>query len=161
VGISRYAEITAYGSYTLYQGACTACSGNSIAAGLGLTYHLVQASAMDPWARFSMGYRTSDFEFPADASEARELAPGRYHGIDIARFTMGASFAPVAGFSVGPSIMIGVGTFVSGPEELRPTRAYGLFQLGLTLELDPVMWTEETPASGATASAVRLGPISQ
>jgi hypothetical protein len=157
VGLSRYAEIDATGSYSLMKGDCTTCSASTIAASLGLSYHLVQGASLDPWVRFGVGYRTSDFAYEdTDRSKFKDLPAGRYHGVDIARFTLGATYFPVQGFGFGPYLVAGIGTMVAGPEPLDGRRAYGFFGLGVRIEIDPFSWastarTTPTPAPATAA----------
>lgn len=164
IGLSRYAELDVSGSYSLMKGECATCSASTIAASLGLDYHLLQGAALDPWIRFGVGYRTNEFSYAAtDQTRFRDFPAGRYHGIDIARFTLGATYFPVQGFGFGPYLTTGIGTMVAGPEALDGRRPYGFFGLGLRIEIDPFSWastarTTPTPAP-ATAGASSAFPV--
>ncbi len=152
LGLSRYAELDLSGSYSLFHGTCETCSASSVAASLGLSYHLVQGASLDPWVRFGMGYRTTELAYePTEAGRFRNLPDGRYHGLDIARFTLGATYFPVQGFGFGPVLTLGVGTFLSGPEPLDGRRAYGFFQLGARFEIDPMSWVGGSSSPANTA----------
>lgn len=164
VGISRYAEIDATGAFTLLSGRCDSCSATSVAASLGLVYHLAQGTSLDPFIRFGMGYRTLEVDYdPVEAGRFRNLPAGRYHGLDAAKVTLGASYLPVRGFGVGPWLSFGVGTMLAGPEPIDGRRAYGLFQLGIRLEIDPVGWASPSSparAAGGPATSFPAGPPS-
>jgi hypothetical protein len=159
VGLSRHAEIDVSGTYALMQsgGRCPLCSGDHAAANLGFTYHLAEGVALDPWARLGAGYRTADYENAAGGPAA--LVSGRYHGIDFADLSLGATFFPTPSFGLGPFLAADVGTYVSRPAASNGAtggpRAYAFFQLGFQLELDPARWIKKSAPAAKTASSLR------
>lgn len=157
LGVSRYAELDVTGAYSLFHGSCDSCGASSVAASLGLSYHLLQGASLDPWIRFGVGYRTTELTYAAtEAGRFRNLPDGRYHGLDIAKITLGATYFPVQGFGFGPWLSLGVGTFLAGPEPLDGRRAYGFFQLGARFEIDPMSWVGGSSPPATTAR--RSGP---
>lgn len=149
IGLSRYAELDARGGWGLMTGPgdCASCASDVAMANLGITYHLAQGAAFDAWIRYGVGYRSFSIEHSEDESpRVLNVVNGRYHGIDIAALTLGAEFFPVRGFGFGPWFEADLGTFAAWPDEsARGTRIYGFFQIGLNIEVDPVMWF--TPAN--------------
>ena len=63
IGITRHAVIEAVGQYTRFgaPSACPECSGSSIDLGLGVSYHLAQGVAIDPWISYGVGLRFATF----------------------------------------------------------------------------------------------------
>lgn len=154
VGLSRHLELDGAGVYGLYQGACPSCSFGTVAASLGLTYHLVQGSALDPWIRLGVGYRNAAIGYDVeDAGRFRFTPAGDYHGVDAAKLSMGATFYPIASLGLGPFLGADVGAFAAGPTPAGlGARAYGFFQVGLRVELDPAKWFDSPGQASGQAS---------
>jgi len=165
VGLSRHAEINVAGTYAFMQSAghCPSCTGDHAAVNLGFTYHLVEGASIDPWARLGMGYRTGDYEASqrAGTTSGAPLAflPGRFHGVDFADISLGATFFPTPSFGLGPFLAANVGTYVVRPApagiDSGAARAYAFFQIGAQIEFDPVRLAEKHPA--ATAPKRKVG----
>ncbi len=142
VGLSRHAEIDIAGNYAFMEsaGRCPTCTGNAGAIGLGFLYHLAEGTALDPYARLGVAYRTASYASGVGAPAS--LVPGRFHGIDFMDLRLGATFFPVPSFGLGPFLAANVGTYVARPAASDGSsgagRAYAFFQLGLSFELDPV-----------------------
>lgn len=154
VGLSRHAVLDLSASYALFGAAerCEGCSASSFSGSLGLSFHLTQGAAIDPWMRFGAGFRAAELD-TSSATTERLAGSGSYLGIDIAQLAFGASFAPVAGVAFGPFLGLDLGTFLERPNRLSPAgealgtsaSTYALVQLGLRFELDPVRWYGTNP----------------
>jgi hypothetical protein len=136
-GLSRSTSFELQGAYGRFFGAsaCPGCSGDTIAAGLGFTYHLAQGIAMDPWGSFGVGYRTSLITVPADTTGLP--GSGRYHGFDFARVALGGDFYPHPVLGIGPYIEAAFGSYRIRPVENTPS-VYAFVQVGLRVVLDPL-----------------------
>lgn len=149
VGLSRYVSLDASGGYARYGEAdrCIGCTASAIDAGLGLTYHLAQGFALDPWIAYGVGYRTAAFEVPAALALPRlgSVTSARYHGLDVARIGLGADFLPVPGFGFGPFAELDLGTFLRRPGANAGSSTYGSFQLGLRIAFDPAALLRGAP----------------
>ncbi len=163
VGISRYAELDLLATYALMQsaggqggGRCVGCSGDHASLSLGLTYHLVQGVALDPWMRFGTGYRTANYQGTSKSPQLDYFAPGRVHGWDVAQLSLGAMFFPVSSFGFGPFAEADIGTYLNRPvigNDPGSPRPYAFFQLGLEVEIDPVRWVKPNPPPAKNAGA--------
>jgi len=149
VGLGRHATLQIFGDRTLFfsPSACSRdCGGRAYSAGLGLTYHLAQGLAFDPWASFGVAYRDSLFEVVNPANPDGKRIVQRYRGVDFARIGLGGDFYPTPFFGLGPWIELDLGTNASWPKPLLPLpddvkntpRIYGLFQVGVRIAFDPM-----------------------
>lgn len=148
VGVGRHVSLHALGDWTklLPPGTCeSGCSGTSYSFGLGLTYHLAQGIAFDPWASYGIAYRASSFTI-ADPRAPLQRIQQAYQGIDIARIALGGEFYPAPFFGFGPFLQLDLGTNFRRPTPLVPlptdvtdsARAYALFQVGVRISFDPM-----------------------
>lgn len=167
VGISRHAELDVMGGYALMQraggqggGQCVGCKGDHASVSLGLTYHLAQGVALDPWMRFGTGYRTASYA-GTSPQLVNHLVAGRFHGWDVAQISLGATFYPVSSFGLGPFFETDLGSYLNRPAAngyAGGARVYAFFQLGLRLELDPVRWVSKPAPTPAKRSIAQLPP---
>ncbi|WP_437282704.1 hypothetical protein WME90_19630 [Sorangium sp. So ce375] len=154
IGLSRVTVLEASGSYTLLSAAsgCSDCSGRSLDLGLGFVYHVAQGLAFDPWVSYGVGYRRAAFTW----SEAPAAGPTGtdhvFHGLDFARVALGGDFYPVSTLGVGVFAELDAGTYLSRPGEGSDPTAYGFFQFGVRLALDPLPRGTRTPAASAGTS---------
>jgi hypothetical protein len=134
-----------------------------LVGGLGATYHLAQGVALDAWGRLGFGVRVLDVlgagskEIPIGEELSGRTATanldGTYVGFDLAQLRVGAQFAPVRGFLVGPWLGADIGVVVSQPDPiLAGFPAYAHVGGGLSFELAPGSWGGEPP-SARTAQA--------
>jgi hypothetical protein len=148
--------LEAAGSFGLLGAAseCESCGGNALTAGLAVRAHLVEGAALDPWMRFGMGYRRLSVNRSNDEVAAvLSVAPGEYHGLDLARLAIGADFAPVRGFAFGPYLAVDLGTNVAFPAgAIAESNPYAYFSVGLSLSLDPVALASPPAPPNRTAS---------
>src|SRR5262249_36601916 len=137
------------------------CYGWSYSLGLGLTYHLAQGLAIDPWGSFGIAYRKSIFYAvePAQVTvdghpcQPNQLCPLGYAGIDVARIAFGGDFYPLPWLGFGPFVEVDAGTNLHRAIPLDTTgkplmplpfnvtdgpRAYAYFQIGFRIALDPM-----------------------
>jgi hypothetical protein len=158
IGLSPNLELDADGAYGLLAGAadCDSCQGSLLVAGLGMRAHLVEGAALDPWIRFGMAYRRLTFERGADeVANVLTIAPGDYHGVDLAQISLGADFAPVRGFGFGPFFEVDLGTNVAWPGSAGGTNPYAYFALGINITIDPIAMASPSSAPApATAAEV-------
>jgi hypothetical protein len=172
VGIGRYGTLQALGDVTTFTspGGC-ACTGRSWSLGLGVTYHIAQGLAFDPWGSFGMAYRSSIFQVQAPGSVLMPGNPGlvsqSYQGFDIARIAFGGDWYPASWFGFGPFIEVDAGTNLHRPAPLEPLppgevegpRPYAFFQIGIRIAFDPMRRPAPRPAASQTASApLQLAP---
>ncbi len=168
VGLSRHAVLDLSASYALFGGAerCVDCTAESFSASLGLSYHLAQGVAIDPWIRLGSGFRSAELD-SSSATSSSVAGSGSYLGLDVVQLAFGASFAPVAGVGFGPFIGLDLGTFLERPgrvsaagEIVGTTGAtYALFQLGMRFELDPRRWFGgDAPDADRSARSVAAAP---
>lgn len=161
VGITRHAVLEAMGQYTKFgaPSACTDCSGSSIELGLGLSYHLAQGVAIDPWISYGLGLRFATFH--AQPTSATGGPTGNapvdqgFRGLDVARIALGADFYPVPALGLGPYLEADVGTAFSRHDPNLGPAVYGFFQLGLRIAFDPFQRTLSAPQAPPKASARR------
>ncbi|WP_437820621.1 hypothetical protein [Sorangium sp. So ce1078] len=154
IGLSRVTVLEASGSYALLSAAdgCDGCSGRSLDLGLGFVYHLAQGIAFDPWISYGVGYRRSVLTWAEDSAAGQTASDHVFHGLDVARIALGGDFYPVSSFGIGVFAEFDAGTYLSRPGEGSDATAYGFFQFGLRLALDPVPRGARTPAVSAGAS---------
>ncbi len=161
LGITRGAELSLAGGFAVLGGParCDPCGGNTARVGLGFAYHLAQGIAIDPWARWGVGFRTTEVVGDGATSRvARELVPGRYHGIDFTQLTLGTMWSPAASFGFGPYVEMDLGTYASRPDGAETASIYAFFTAGLALQLAPGRSAFDVRSSVDTvAAAARSG----
>ncbi|WP_437594028.1 hypothetical protein [Sorangium sp. So ce1000] len=151
IGLSRVTVLEASGSYALLSAAdgCSDCSGRSLDLGLGFVYHVAQGFAFDPWISYGVGYRRAVFTWPEAAAAGSPGTDHVFHGLDVARIALGGDFYPVSTLGVGVFAELDAGTYLSRPGEDEGPAAYGFFQFGVRLALDPLPRGTRTPAASA------------
>ncbi len=163
VGIGRYGTVQIFGDFTNFAppGSCSIdCTARSFSAGLGVTYHLSQGIAFDPWGSFGMAYRGSFFQVQAPGNGKATLVPQSYQGLDVARIAFGGDFYPTPWFGFGPFIEVDAGANLHRPAPLvalppnvtEGPRAYAFFQIGLRIAFDPQR--RAAPASPASPASI-------
>lgn len=160
VGLGRHATIQVFGDRTFFLGpaSCSAgCSGRAYSLGLGLTYHLAQGLAFDPWASFGVAYRNSSF-----VADPKIKTAFGYQGIDVARIALGGDFYPTPFFGFGPYLEADLGTnflwHILGelpPDVKNGPRTYAFFSVGIRIAFDPL----RRAAPGATTTGRRGGGL--
>lgn len=154
VGVGRHVTIQVFGDWTdmLAPRTCgSGCGGRSWSVGLGLTYHLAQGIAFDPWASFGVAYRNSSFLIvdptaTVKANQEPAKIAQAYHGIDVARIAIGGDFYPTRFFGFGPFLEADFGTNFRWPKPLvalppdvsNSARTYAMFQVGFRIAFDPM-----------------------
>lgn len=158
IGLGRHATLDASGSYTLLSGTgrCEACGASAIDVGLGLTYHLAQGIAVDPWVSYGLGFRTATYEVPAGQSRA-PVSGERHHGLDVARLGVGADFFPIPSFGVGPYLEASLGAYLARPEPDPGGATYAFVALGARVVFDPVALGPERKPAKSAARRARAG----
>lgn len=161
IGITRHAVLEATGQYTFFSAptACDGCKGSSVDLGLGVSYHLAQGVAIDPWISYGVGLRFATFlahpTSPNGGPTSGAPVNQGFRGVDVARLALGADFYPVPAFGLGPYFEADVGTaFARNDPSLGPA-VYGFFQLGLRLAFDPFQRTLSRAPAAPKASARR------
>ncbi|WP_437330485.1 hypothetical protein [Sorangium sp. So ce381] len=154
IGLSRVTVLEASGSYTLLPAAagCSDCSGRSLDLGLGFVYHVAQGIAVDPWISYGVGYRRAVFTWPEASTAGSSATDHVFHGLDVARIALGADFYPAPILGVGVFAELDAGTYLSRPDEGSDPTAYGFFQIGVRLALDPLPRGTRPPAASAGTS---------
>jgi hypothetical protein len=161
IGITRHAVIEAVGQYTTFgaPSACPECSGSSIDLGLGVSYHLAQGVAIDPWISYGVGLRFATFNAqptsPTGGPTGGAPIDQGFRGFDVARFALGADFYPLPVLGLGPFFEADVGTAFARPDPTLGPGVYGFFQLGLRVAFDPFQRTLSAPRTTPKASARR------
>ena len=137
IGLSRHVSLEMLGSYGLLSAgeSCTTCSGNSLSVGFGLTYHLAQGIAFDPWASFGVNYRTMTFNDPGRTAAD---GAGSYSGWDFARITLGGTYYPVSFMGFGPYLEASFGGFRLLPDGRTNSGVYTFIDFGLRVTFDPL-----------------------
>jgi hypothetical protein len=164
LGIGRHATLQVFGDRTGFTSPanCHAgCSGWSYSLGLGVTYHIAQALALDPWGSFGIAYRKSVFygvepaavTVDGVACQPNQLCPLGYAGIDVARIAFGGDFYPLPWLGFGPFVEVDAGANLHRATPLASTgiplmplpfgvtdgpRAYAYFQIGVRIAFDPM-----------------------
>jgi hypothetical protein len=171
-GVSRQVLVEASGSYSMLSGgsSCPDCSATGYDVGLGLTYHVAQGIAFDPWMSFSVAYRALSIDgggqpLPPDAGGGPDAS---FAGIDVARFSLGGSFYPIPSLGFGPYLGVDLGTFLKRPEvpdagDDAGPGLHAFFHLGLRVSFDPIRAVRGTPVSVGTPhtpAATRPTPAS-
>ncbi len=166
LGVARYLSLDVEGSFTSLgpAGRCETCSTTQLSGGLGLSYHLAQAFAFDPWVRFGVGFRSLELlgagEVDVDSTDgspsAVAILDGTYLGFDVAQLRLGADFEPVRGFSFGPWMGLDVGATVAQPDDtLLGHPAYASLTVGIRASIEPLPWVGADPASESRAGQAR------
>ena len=182
LGVSRHATVQVFGERSAFEapGNCrVGCSGWGYSLGLGVTYHLSQALAVDPWGSFGMAYRRSIFQTMAPLTQTVDgtmcaqgaICSESYGGFDVARIAFGGDFYPVPWVGFGPYVEVDAGTnlgqpYVTPPVALPPNvstgpRAYAYFHLGVRVTFDPIRQgsVPRRPAAAASStSPLSLAP---
>lgn len=156
LGISRYLGLELSGSMGLLDSTtrCATCSTDSMQLGLGLTYHLTQMLAIDPWIHYGLGYRRTTVDAETIPTGALEhLKVGDYHGFDVARLSLGVSFAPWQSFALGPYFGADFGTYAGRPDGARSNNVYAFAELGLRVTLTPSVWWSSAPSASPVTPA--------
>lgn len=137
IGLSRHVSVELLGSYGLLSAgeSCTTCSGNSLSFGVGLTYHLAQGLAFDPWASFGVNYRTMTIQDPARTAAN---GAGTYSGWDFARIALGGTYYPVSFMGFGPYLEASFGGFRLLPDGRSNGGLYTFIDFGLRVTFDPL-----------------------
>ncbi|APR77037.1 Hypothetical protein A7982_02384 [Minicystis rosea] len=164
VGVGRHATLQVFGDWTRYlkPGACSRdCGGTGYTVGLGVTYHLAQGIAFDPWGSFGVAYRRSSFdvENPTRPDDARVRQV--FHGIDVARIAIGGDFYPTSRFGFGPYLEADLGTnFIWAkpllglpPDVKNGPRTYAFFSVGIRIAFDPMRKPAPSAVGGASTGA--------
>jgi hypothetical protein len=155
IGVTRHGVVEAvvdYGRLGAPSG-CSGCNGHQLAIGLGVSYHMAQGIALDPWVSYGLGFRFSTFrvlDIVTNKVESQE-----YRGIDVARLALGADFYPLSFVGLGPYIESDIGTNVKFPKADYRGSVYAMFQLGVRLTFDPL---RATTRSGKRAAGLGLAP---
>ncbi len=152
LGVSRQAELVLSGGFATLQdpSRCSPCGGDTARVGLGLAYHLAQGVAIDPWARWGLGFRTTAVDDAGATNRvAQEAVSGRYHGIDLTQLALGAMWSPTGGFGLGPYVEMDLGTYVARPDGAGSGAMYAFFTAGFALQLAPTRFGAG-PGAGAT-----------
>lgn len=136
-GIGRHASLELAGSYGLLSAgeSCSTCSGNSMTLGVGLTYHLAQGIAFDPWASFGVNYRTMTL---TDPNRSAANGAGDYAGWDFAKIALGGTYYPTSFLGFGPYIEASFGAFRLLPDTRTNTSVYTFIDFGVRVTLDPL-----------------------
>jgi hypothetical protein len=137
--VSRTTAVEAWGLYGKYDGESGECGGacraRSLAAGVGLVYHLLEGVPFDPWLSAGAGVRRVRLTY---AEAAGAPATFDYTGVDALRVSIGADYYPVRFVGFGPYVEGAVGRYVGrSPGPLNDAGTYGTFGLGLRLVLNP------------------------
>ncbi|AUX43136.1 hypothetical protein SOCE26_045790 [Sorangium cellulosum] len=158
IGLSRVTVLEVSGSYALLPAAtgCSDCSGRSLDLGLGFVYHLAQGIAFDPWISYGVGYRRASFSWSDGTFAGPAASDAVFHGLDVARIALGGDFYPVPSFGVGLFAELDAGTYLSRPGERSGAAAYGFFQAGVRLALDPVPRGAPRPAAAGTSRRIAV-----
>jgi hypothetical protein len=158
VGISRHGSIQIFGDRSVFSNPATCttggCGGSAYSFGAGVTYHLAQGIALDPWGSFGMGYRSSIFSVIAPNAVAINgtnyasgaLVPQAYQGFDVARIAFGGDFYPVPWLGFGPFVEVDAGANLHRPfplvalppNTIEGPKAYAFFQIGVRVAFDPI-----------------------
>jgi hypothetical protein len=149
VGIARHLTLDAEGSFMVagVPERCAACVGQQLTGGLGLTYHVANALAVDLWGRIGAGVRAIDLANAGqvrvettDGSPATSASlDGTYWGVDVVQLRLGGTFEPASGLAFGPWLGLDTGIIAAQPDAaLLGHPAYVSLSLGLSLSLDPV-----------------------
>lgn len=167
IGVSRHATLQLFGDYTAFSRSLTCvgpCAGRSFAAGLGLTYHLAQGLALDPWGSYGIAFRQATF----DAMESNDLLEKSrvFRGLDIARIALGGDFYPTPHLGVGLFVEGDFGTFLRMPVRTIPVptdtanggSVYAHFQIGLRIVLDPLRRSPAPTPQGWARSTSSVAP---
>ncbi len=136
-GIGRHVSLELAGSYGLLSAgeSCTTCSGTSMTLGAGLTYHLAQGIAFDPWASFGVNYRTLTL---IDPGRSAANGAGDYAGWDFAKFALGGTYYPASFLGFGPYLEASFGGFRFLPDSRTNAGVYAFIDFGVRVTLDPL-----------------------
>lgn len=130
-GLSRYVLAGAFGDYSSFGApdGCARCSGNTLAFGLGVEYHLIEGTPFDPFIGFGLGWRMSRFERGGD-----EVS----YGGPLARITVASDWYPTPAFGFGPYLDFSMGRYISrDPGSIQGGAANSFFTAGLRIALEP------------------------
>jgi hypothetical protein len=129
-GVNGHLVVFAEGGFSHAGGgdSCASCSASSVVGAGGVSAHVAQGLAVDPWVSLSAGYRGT-FLTVDDVPGAVSDAP--VHAIDFARIGLGFDHSPVPWFGFGPFVGIDVGV------RLFDGAVYADGVLGVRLTFDP------------------------
>jgi len=108
LGVNGHLVVFAEGGFAHARGgtSCSTCSASSVVAAGGVSAHLTQGFAVDPWISLGAGYRGTVLSVD-DVPGAVSDAP--VHAIDFARLGLGFDHAPVPWLGFGPFVGVDVG----------------------------------------------------
>ncbi|HVY46344.1 MAG TPA: hypothetical protein VHB21_10720 [Minicystis sp.] len=154
LGVSRHGVLEATVDYGLLAApvGCSACYGRNLTLALGFSYHLAQATALDPWVSYGVGFRFQTYRVQNLVSGT--VSTDAYRGIDVARLALGADFFPVRFAGLGPYLEGDIGTNIKFPHADYGGSAYAMFQFGVRLTLDPIRTGARAPARAASIGSV-------
>lgn len=158
LGLSRSTELSLRGGWAKLSAAsrCEDCGGSTARVGVGLTYHLAQGVAFDPWARFGAGYRNTSIDADGARSRAaREVTTGSYHGFDFAQLALGTVWSPLSAFGFGPFLAMDLGSYAGRPDGAGSASVYAFFTAGIEVQLMP---SRGGAATATTARAAAKPP---
>lgn len=107
---SREWAIEAWGSYGTFNNgthSCKTCDAQSLSAGLGAVYHLIDGIPFDPWFAFGAGFRSTHLTAPSFGG-ARD-----YVGLTAIRVAIGGDYYMSDGVGLGPYIDFSAGRYLS------------------------------------------------
>jgi hypothetical protein len=152
-GVSRHGVVEAtvdYGRLGAQLG-CPRCFATQLALAFGVSYHMAQGIALDPWVSYGVGVRFQSFKVPNLVTNG--LLTQNYRGIDIARLALGADFYPMPFVGLGPFIEADIGTNVKFPFAEYNGSVYAMLTLGVRVTLDPLRSsTRAKPRVGSSST---------
>ncbi len=131
IGLSRFAVGFVEGAVahaSLDGVSCDGCSVTSASVGVGLSAHVAQGFAVDPWVSFGAAYR----HITVAAGDAPLAEGSDESAFDFARIGAGFDFKPSPMFGVGPYVSAGFGV-----RSFEDAVAYADVVGGLRVTLDP------------------------
>jgi hypothetical protein len=137
-GLNRHLSLAIDGGYTYFgaDNSCSACSAAVVDVGAGLTYHIAQGFALDPWISYGVGYRHIQLTLPTDSGNgtAAGVVGNRVlDGLDVARLALGGDYYPQPSIGFGPYLGASIGL-----RDDESTVLYGVFQAGMRITFDPM-----------------------
>lgn len=131
-GLSRYVAVGVWGTFATYADGdrCgSSCSGQALAVGPFVRYHLSQGLRFAPWLTLGGGYRRLSYTGEQDAKQT-------FSGLEWLHFELGADYYVFSGLGLGPYGALSLSSYSKRPNSAGDAAVNTELSVGLRFMLD-------------------------